>query len=72
MLTIFILSKEFNKIKYDLSKLGNYMQNLLQRDLGSSLLSIAVILGWLGLFFVFLRVLTISIKRILEAVFKKS
>jgi len=39
---------------------------LLQRDLGSSLLSIAVILGWLGLFFVFLRVLTISIKKILE------
>ena len=28
------------------------MQNLLQRDLGSSLLSIAIILGWLGLFFV--------------------
>jgi len=48
------------------------MQNLLQRDLGSSLLSIAVILGWIGVFFVFLRILTIAIKRILEAVFKKS
>ena len=48
------------------------MQNLLQQDLGSSLLSIAVILGWIGLFFVFLRVLTISIKRIIEAIFKKS
>ena len=48
------------------------MQNLLQRDLGSSLLSIAVLLGWLGIFFVFLRVLTILIKRILEAIFKKS
>ena len=48
------------------------MQNFLQRDLGTNMLSIAVILGWLGLFFVFLRVLTISIKRILEAVFKKS
>jgi len=48
------------------------MQNFLQRDLGSSMLSIAVILGWLGLFFVFLRVLTILIKRILEAVFKKT
>ena len=48
------------------------MQNILQRDLGSSLLSIAVILGWLGLFFVFLRILTISLKKILEAVFKKS
>ena len=48
------------------------MQDLLQRDLGSSLLSIAVILGWLGLFFVFLRILTILIKRILEAIFKKS
>ena len=48
------------------------MQNLLERDLGSILLSIAVILGWLGLFFVFLRVLTISIKKILETIFKKS
>ena len=48
------------------------MENLLQRDLGSSLLSLAVILGWLGLFFVFLRILTILIKRILEAIFKKS
>ena len=48
------------------------MQNLLQRDLGSSLLSIAVILGLLGLFFIFLRILTILIKRILEAIFKKS
>jgi len=48
------------------------MQNFLQRDLGSTMLSIAVIIGWLGLFFVFLRVLTILIKRILEAVFKKS
>ena len=48
------------------------MQNLLQRDLGSSLLSIAVILGWLGLFFVTLRILTISLKKILETIFKKS
>ena len=48
------------------------MQNFLQRDLGSSMLSVAVILVWLGLFFVFMRVLTISIKRILEAVFQKS
>ena len=48
------------------------MQNFFQGDLGSSLLSIAVILGWLGLFFVFLRVLTISIKKILEAILKKS
>ena len=48
------------------------MQDLLERDLGSSLLSLAVILGWIGLFFVFMRVLTILIKRILEAIFKKS
>jgi len=48
------------------------MQNFLQRDLGSSMLSIAVLLGWLGLFFVFLRLLTVTIKKILEAVFKKS
>ena len=48
------------------------MQNFLQGDLGSSLLSIAIILGWLGLFFVLLRILAILIKRILEAIFKKS
>jgi len=48
------------------------MENLIQGNLGSSMLSIAIILGWLGLFFVFLRVLTIAIKRVLEAIFKKS
>ena len=48
------------------------MQDLLQRDLGSSLLSISVLLGWLGLSFVFLRILVITIKKILEAVFKNS
>ena len=48
------------------------MQDLLPRDLGSSLLSIAIILGWLGISFVFLRVFTLAIKRILEAIFKKS
>ncbi len=63
---------KFIKIELSLDNLENYMQNLLQRDLGSSLLSVAVILGWLGLFFVFLRILTISIKRILELIFKKS
>ena len=72
MLAIFTLNKLFNKVGLHLSILENYMQNLLQRDLGSSLLSLAVILGWLGLFFVFLRILTISIKRIFEAIFKKS
>ena len=44
------------------------MQEFLQRDLGSSLLSISVLLGWLGISFVFLRLLAISIKKILEAV----
>tara|TARA_B100000945_G_scaffold79055_1_gene61062 strand:- start:356 stop:508 length:153 start_codon:yes stop_codon:yes gene_type:complete len=48
------------------------MENLLQKDLGSLMLSIAIILGWLGLSFIFLRILTLSIKRILEAVFKPS
>jgi len=48
------------------------MSELLQRDLGSSLLSITVLLGWLGLGFVFLRILSISIKRILEAVLNLS
>tara|TARA_Y100001933_G_scaffold42628_1_gene39760 strand:- start:107 stop:262 length:156 start_codon:yes stop_codon:yes gene_type:complete len=48
------------------------MTEFLQKDLGSSLLSITVLLGWLGIGFVFLRILTISIKRILEAVFNLS
>tara|TARA_B100000575_G_C22719013_1_gene432506 strand:+ start:209 stop:364 length:156 start_codon:yes stop_codon:yes gene_type:complete len=48
------------------------MSEFLQQDLGSNLLSITVLLGWLGIGFVFLRILTISIKRILEAVFKLS
>ena len=52
--------------------INEYMQNLLQQDLGSSLLTLAILLGWLGLFFVFLRILTISLKKILEAIFKKS
>ena len=48
------------------------MSDLLQKDLGSGLLSITVLLGWLGIGFVFLRILTISTKRILEAVSKLS
>ena len=48
------------------------MQEFLQRDLGSILLSFAVLLGWLGIGFVFLRLLAITIKRILEAVLKNS
>jgi len=47
------------------------MQDLLQKDLGSSLLSLAIIAGWLGISFVFLRILALSIKKILEALFKK-
>ena len=48
------------------------MSDLFQKDLGSSLLSITVLIGWLGIGLVFLRILTISIKRIREAVFKLS
>ena len=48
------------------------MNDLLQRDLGSSLLSLAIILGFIGISFVFLRVFTLLIKRILEVVFKES
>ena len=48
------------------------MDEFLQKDLGSSLLSIAIIIGWLGIGFVFLRIVTLVIKRILEAVLKIS
>ena len=48
------------------------MSDLIQKDLGATLLSLSVLLGWLGLAFVFLRIFTISIKRILEAVFNLS
>ena len=47
------------------------MKDLLQRDLGSSLLSLSIILGWIGISFVFLRILAISIKKILELLLKK-
>ena len=55
-----------------LGKLPNIMSDLLQKDLGSSLLSITVLIGWFGIAFVILRIMSISIKRILEAVFKLS
>ena len=48
------------------------MEDFFQRDLGSNLLSISVLLGWIGISFVILRLLALSIKRILEAVFKIS
>ena len=48
------------------------MKEILQNDLGSTLLSITVLLGWLGLVIVFLRLITLSIKKILEAVLKIS
>tara|TARA_B100000963_G_scaffold173186_1_gene150658 strand:- start:2245 stop:2397 length:153 start_codon:yes stop_codon:yes gene_type:complete len=48
------------------------MEDFLQKDLGASLLSIAIIIGWLGIGFVILRIVALSIKRILEAVLKLS
>ena len=48
------------------------MQQIFQKDLSSSLLSISVLFGWLGLSLVFLRILAISIKKILEALLKNS
>ena len=48
------------------------MEKFLQKDLGSNLLSISVLLGWIGISFVVLRILAITIKKILEAVFKIS
>ena len=55
-----------------MNKISYSMQEFLQKDLSSSLLSISVLLGWLGISFVFLRILAITIKKILEAVFKNS
>ena len=48
------------------------MKEFLQQDLGTSLLSISVLIGWLGISFVILRLLAITIKKILETIFKKS
>ena len=47
------------------------MQEFLQQDLSSSLLSISVLLGWLGISLVILRILAISIKKFLEVILKK-
>ena len=46
------------------------MQEFLQRDLGTSLLSISVLLGWLGISIVVLRISAILIKKFLESIFK--
>ncbi len=48
------------------------MQDLLQRDLGSSLLSLSIILGILGVSLVFLRIIALLIKRILEVIFPET
>ena len=48
------------------------MKEFLQQDIGSILLSISVLIGWLGISFVFLRLLAISIKKLLEVIFKNS
>ena len=48
------------------------MQEFLQHDLSTRLLSISVLLGWLGIGFVFLRILAISIKKLLEYFFRNS
>ena len=55
-----------------MNKISFSMQEFLQKDLSSSLLSISVLLGWIGISFVFLRILAATIKKILEAVFKNS
>lgn len=44
------------------------MNDLLQIDLGSTLLSVAVLLGWIGLAFTSLRIFLLIIKKILEKV----
>ena len=71
---LILLKNQLKDIIYivSITYINSSMSDLLQKDLGSSLLSITVLLGWLGIGFVFLRIMTISIKRILEAVFKLS
>ena len=44
------------------------MDDLFQKDLGSTLLSVAVLLGWIGIAFTSLRITILSIKKILEKV----
>ncbi len=44
------------------------MNDLFQKDIGSILLSFAVLLGWIGLIFTSLRIFLLSTKKILEKV----
>ena len=44
------------------------MNDLFQKDLGSTFLSVAVLFGWIALVFTTLRIIFISIKKILEKV----
>ena len=48
------------------------MSEFLNRDPGAIGLSLVIILGWLGLSFVFLRLVAITIKKLLDALFKSS
>ena len=55
-----------------MNKISFFMPEFLRGDLSSSLLSISVLLGWIGISFVLLRILALTIKKILEALFKNS
>ncbi len=44
------------------------MNDFFQKDLGLTLLSIVVLLGWIALVFTILRIVLLSIKKILEKV----
>ena len=48
------------------------MDNFFQKDLGSTLLSVVVLLGWLGLGFTLLRIILLFINKILTQVSKLS
>ena len=48
------------------------MNDFLQKDLGSTLLSLAVLLGWLALGFTLLRIVLLFINKTLKQVSKLS
>tara|TARA_B100000963_G_C22403577_1_gene569969 strand:- start:248 stop:400 length:153 start_codon:yes stop_codon:yes gene_type:complete len=44
------------------------MNDLFQKDIGSTLLSVVVLLGWIGIAFTLLRIILLSINKILKKV----
>ena len=47
------------------------IEKLAEQDLSSLLLSVAILIGWLGIGFLILRITAVALKTVLEKIFPK-